>query len=119
MRCAIIDDCEQFLLAARHTLERDGVDVVGVATNVAEGFVRVCELRPDVALVDFCLGEECGLALAEQIAECSTCSPVVIIISTYSEDDGNLLIDKNVAAFLAKTKLTGQAVREIVYRAWN
>lgn len=118
MRCALIDDCDRFLFAAQRMLERHGIDVVCVATNGVEGLARVGELRPDVVLVDLRLGEECGLTLAEQIAGCADHSPVVILMSAYSANEVESLIDKaGIAAFLAKQKLTGQAIWDIVYRA--
>jgi DNA-binding NarL/FixJ family response regulator len=118
MRCVIIDDCERFLFAAQRVLERHGIDVVCAATNGTDGFARVRELRPDVVLVDLRLGEERGLALAERIAECADHSPVVILMSACSPDEVKPMINEDtIAAFLAKPKLTGQAIRDIVYRA--
>jgi CheY-like chemotaxis protein len=64
LRCLIIDDSLRFLDAARALLERQGIAVVGVASNSAEALQRVEELRPDVTLLDIDLGGESGLELA-------------------------------------------------------
>ena len=37
VRCLIVDDNRAFLEAARHLLETEGVAVVGIASNGAEG----------------------------------------------------------------------------------
>ena len=42
-------------------LERQGVAVVGVASNSAEALRRAGELGPDVTMVDLDLGGESGL----------------------------------------------------------
>jgi CheY-like chemotaxis protein len=64
VRCLIVDDNHRFLQVARVMLEREGSDVVGVASTSAEAIQRAHELRPDVALVDVDLGAECGFDLA-------------------------------------------------------
>ncbi len=64
LRCVIVDDSARFLEAARALLEREGVDVVGVASTIAEALRLVDEVRPDVTLVDIDLGAESGFDLA-------------------------------------------------------
>jgi CheY-like chemotaxis protein len=53
LRCLIVDDSPRFLDAARGLLERQGITVVGVASNSAEALQRAQELRPDVTLLYF------------------------------------------------------------------
>jgi CheY-like chemotaxis protein len=67
LRCLIVDDSPRFLDAARGLLERQGLTVVGVASNSAEALQRVEELRPDVTLLDIDLGGESGLELARRL----------------------------------------------------
>lgn len=69
MRCLIVDDSAAFLHAARGLLEREGMDVVGVATTRAEALLQAEELRPDVTLVDIGLGDESGFDVVRQLAE--------------------------------------------------
>jgi DNA-binding NarL/FixJ family response regulator len=116
VRCVIVDDNDHFLEAARDALERDGIAVVGVATNIADALTRTRELRPDVTLVDVCLGEESGFALAEEIARTSGAEPSsVILVSTYAESDFESMVESSPAlAFLSKSDLSGRTIREIL-----
>ena len=115
MRCLIVDDNERFLETARGVLERDGVDVVGVASDGSEALELVDRLRPSVALVDVCLGDECGVDVADQLQEESDTKPVVILISTYPEDDFADIVDGSAACgFLPKSELSGSAIRTML-----
>src|ERR1700739_3003208 len=67
LQCIIIDDYQPFLKVAQAKLERQGIAVVGVATNGTEALRQARELSPDVALVDISLGTESGFDLAQQI----------------------------------------------------
>ena len=67
LSCLIVDDNSEFLETARHLLDREGIDVTGVATNSAEAIKRVADLHPDVVLVDVHLAEEDGVLLARRI----------------------------------------------------
>src|SRR2546422_1074271 len=51
LRCLIVDDSQLFLEGASALLEREGVDVIGVATHSAEALRLVEELRPDATVV--------------------------------------------------------------------
>src|SRR3954452_19837424 len=55
LRCLIVDDNAPFLEAAASLLEREGIEVVGVASTGDEALRHAQELRPDVALVDILL----------------------------------------------------------------
>ena len=119
LRCVIVDDNSQFLETARTLLRRDGIDVVGVASNSADALARVAELQPDVALVDVYLGDEDGIDLARRLtsgAEGVRCP--VILISTYSEANlGGVIEQSPAAGFVRKTLLSGTAVRDVLERA--
>ena len=52
MRCVIVDDIAGSVDAARGLLERQGITVVGVASNTTEALRCFEELRPDVTPVD-------------------------------------------------------------------
>jgi DNA-binding NarL/FixJ family response regulator len=114
LRCLIVDDNAQFLEAATDMLRREGVDVVGVASNIADAIQKASELRPDVYLVDIDLGGESGFDLAEQLAGLPGLKPSeVILTSTYSEIDfADLVAASPAAGFLAKSKLSAGALRE-------
>ncbi|MDQ2790531.1 MAG: hypothetical protein DLM60_13950 [Pseudonocardiales bacterium] len=114
-RCLIVDDSERFLAVAHASLEREGLDVVGTATTIAEALTQVDVLRPDV-LVDIALGKESGFELIRQIVDGNPdLRARVVLISTRREEDFADLITANPAAgFLSKIQLSATAVRELV-----
>ena len=115
-RCFIVDDNLSFLDAARALLEREGVSVVGVASTSAEALPAVAELRPDVVLVDIWLGEESGLDLARRlVADGEGGGPLVVLISTRSEDEVvDLIAESHAAGFVHKPELSAAAIGRIV-----
>ena len=113
MRCLIVDDNTEFLEAARRLLEREGISVVGVATNSAEAIRQVTELQPDVTLVDVNLGEESGSDLARRLTAVSDeASTRVILISTYTQADlADALPGDSTMPFVSKADLSAAAIR--------
>ncbi len=117
MRCLIVDDNALFLEGAADLLGREGMDVAGVASNSAEAIRLVRELRPDVTLVDVDLGGEDGFELAQRLHAISGDSKV-ILVSTHAEEDLAHLIERSPAlGFIAKTRLSAQAIRDALERA--
>jgi DNA-binding NarL/FixJ family response regulator len=117
LRCLIVDDNAGFLKAAAAELTREGIRVVGVASNGAEALMHACELRPDVILVDIALGAESGLALARRLVEADPDGARVILISTHEEADFADLIEASPAAgFVPKSGLSASAVRRLAGR---
>jgi CheY-like chemotaxis protein len=118
VRSLIVDDNAHFLASARDLLEREGIVVVGVASNGAEAVRLVDELRPDITLVDIDLGEESGFDVARRLAEApGDDGSEVILISTYPETDfADLIAASPAKAFLAKADLSGRAIEELVER---
>jgi two-component system, NarL family, nitrate/nitrite response regulator NarL len=116
LSCLIVDDNEAFLQAARVLLEREGLEVAGVASTSAEAFRQVQALHPSVVLVDIFLGAESGLELARRLVEDNPRhGATVILISTHAEADiGGLVESSPAAGFLPKTELSAAAIRAIV-----
>ena len=116
LRCLIVDDSPRFLDAARGLLERQGITIVGVASNSAEALQRVRELRPDVTLLDIDLGGESGLELARRLHDQPTPAPApVILISTHAEQDyAELIAASPAVGFLPKTALSADAIRRLL-----
>ncbi len=113
LRCLIVDDNGGFRDAARSLLEREEIEVVGVASNSAEARSRVAELQPEVVLVDIALGAESGFELARALARVG--GPKLILISTLPEVDFVDLIRASPAVgFIAKSELSARVVRELV-----
>ena len=118
LRCLIVDDNSLFLEGSADLLRREGLDVVGVASNSAQAIQLVSELRPDVTLVDIDLGDEDGFELAQRLTDISAASSKVILVSTHSEDDlAHLIATSPALGFVPKTRLSAQAIRDALERA--
>ena len=117
LRCLIVDDNALFLEGSADLLRREGLDVVGVASNSAQAIQLVSALRPDVTLVDIDLGDEDGLELTRQLSDTSAAHSKVILVSTYSEDDfAHLIAASPALGFVPKTRLSAQAIRDLFDR---
>jgi DNA-binding NarL/FixJ family response regulator len=116
MRCLIVDDSVDFVVAARGLLKCEGITVVGVASTSADALRRFEQLRPDVTLVDINLGFESGFEVAEQLHRAGGPSPSpVILISTHAAQDFTELIETSPAVgFLSKSALTCGAIHDLV-----
>jgi DNA-binding NarL/FixJ family response regulator len=114
LRCLIVDDSPRFLDAARALLERQGITVVGVASNSAEALQRAEKLRPDVTLLDIDLGGESGLELARRLHGQADPAPV-ILISTHAEQDyAELIAASPAVGFLAKSAVSADAIWDLL-----
>ena len=116
IRCLIVDDNESFLEVARVLLEREGLQIAGVASSSAEALSQLEALNPDVVLLDVFLGRESGLKLARRLADDGYGDrTTVILISTSAEADlGDLIADSPAAGFISKAELSAEAIRRIV-----
>jgi DNA-binding NarL/FixJ family response regulator len=116
LRCLIVDDNPRFLDAARALLEREGVAVVGVASNGTEAIQRIQELSPDVTLIDIDLGGESGFEVARRLhQQASHALSPVILISTYDEQDyADLIAASPALGFLTKSALSASAIRDLL-----
>ena len=121
LRYLLVDDNDAFLEAASVLLKREGVTVVGVASNTAEALRQARALRLDVILVDIGLGDESGFDLAWLLARDrqggQRVRAEVILISSYAETDyAELIADSPAAGFLAKSELSAEAIGRILGR---
>jgi DNA-binding NarL/FixJ family response regulator len=119
LRSMLVDDNDAFLEAASVLLEREGVMIVGVASNTAEALRQARALRPDVILVDIGLGDESGFDLARLLTRDGQggqkVRAEVILISSYAETDyAQLIAESPAAGFLAKSELSARAIGRIL-----
>jgi DNA-binding NarL/FixJ family response regulator len=113
-RCLIVDDNPVYLSEARALLQRQGMSVVGIASNGGDALALAASDRPDVALVDVDLGVESGLDVARALAASDEQVPV-ILISAYAEKDLRELLDDSPAVgFLAKSVLSRAAIDDLL-----
>jgi DNA-binding NarL/FixJ family response regulator len=112
-RLLIVDDNAQFLAAARDLLERQGAEVVGVASTGIEATRLANELRPDCVLLDLELGRESGFDVAARIV--AECERRVVLISVYCECEFADLIENSPAiGFIAKSDLSAQRIADVL-----
>jgi DNA-binding NarL/FixJ family response regulator len=113
-RCLLVDDNQGYLSEARDLLQRQGMSVVGVASNSGDALAIAASDRPDVALVDVDLGAESGLDVARALAMSD--EPVrVILISAYAEKDlCELLDDTPAVGFLPKSVVSRAAIEDLL-----
>jgi DNA-binding NarL/FixJ family response regulator len=115
LRCLIVDDNASFLHSAETLLERQGLTVVGLASNAADALRLAPELRPGVVLVDIVLGPESGFDLARELARDGESSPTVILISTHDEADfADLIKETPAAGFVPKSELSAEAIGRLI-----
>ena len=115
LRSLLVDDSSRFLAAARELLEREGIEVVGVASTIEDAVRLADALRPDVCLVDIDLGDESGFDLARRLAEPRRPAPRVILISAYPERDfADMIADSPAVGFLPKPELSAARIRAML-----
>jgi DNA-binding NarL/FixJ family response regulator len=116
LRVLIVDDNPSFLDAARALLQREGASVIGVASTSAQALREADRLPLDVVLVDIALADESGFELARRLAEQDRDGErVVVLISTHAEADlADLIAERPATAFLPKSALSADALRQIV-----
>ena len=115
LRSILVDDNSRFLAAARELLEREGVEVVGIASTIDDAARLAATLRPDVCIVDIDLGDESGFDLARRLAEPGEHSPQVVLISAYSERDfSDMIADSPAVGFVPKPELSAARIRAML-----
>jgi DNA-binding NarL/FixJ family response regulator len=122
VRTVIVDDSRRFTEAARLLLEREGLTVVGTASTGSHAIDLVDALSPDLVLLDIDLGDESGFDVARKLSSSRSGTstpdrPEIILVSMHDEEDFADLIEASpVAGFLAKSHLSGDAIRELLRR---
>jgi DNA-binding NarL/FixJ family response regulator len=101
VRVLIVDDQETYRRAMGAVVDAtDGFVVVGSATTGEESLTAASELRPDLVLMDINLPGIDGIEAATRLSARPD-GPVVVLLSTYDEDQFELS-DCGATAYVAK-----------------
>ena len=114
LTCLVVDDSEEFLIAAERLLEGQGVSVVGGTSSSVEAIRLVDDLRPEVVLVDVELGEEDGIALAADVASKHPEMAVILISVRDRGEVAELTATSGVAGFLRKNAISAAAISDLM-----
>jgi DNA-binding NarL/FixJ family response regulator len=114
LRCLLVDDNDAFLETASLLLEREGLTVVGMASNIAGALRQADALRPDLILVDIGLGSESGFTLARLLARDGQDADVILISTGAEADYADLIAESPAAGFLAKSELSVRRISRIL-----
>jgi len=88
VRVLIVDDQEPFRLAARMVVDAtDGFEVVGESETGEDSIEKAGSLGPDLVLMDVNLPGINGLDATRKILEGSSARTVILLLSTYEEDE--------------------------------
>ena len=88
VRVLIVDDQEPFRMAARMVVEAtEGFDVLGEAETGEDSVTMAAALQPDLVLMDVNLPGINGLDATRQILSGSGEPVVVLLLSTYEEEE--------------------------------
>jgi len=88
VRVLIVDDQEPFRMAAKMVVElTDGFEVVGEAETGEASVEMASDLSPDLVLMDVNLPGINGLEATRQILAGQTSPVVVLLLSTYEEEE--------------------------------
>jgi DNA-binding NarL/FixJ family response regulator len=88
VRVLIVDDQEPFRMAARMVVEAtDGFEVAGESETGEDSVTMAQELQPDLVLMDENLPGINGLDATRQILSDSNDRVVILLLSTYEEEE--------------------------------
>ncbi len=114
IRVLVVDDHTVFAEGLRLLLERDErIRVVGLAASVAEAVARARDLRPDVILMDQCLGGEQGTSAIGRIREMLPGTSVIVLTGLVEEDAVAGALEAGASGVLEKVIHPDELIRSI------
>lgn len=108
----VVDDQDPFRLAMAAVVEAtDGFVVVGAVASGEDSVTAAAELGPDLVLMDVNLPGIDGIEAARQI-HAHDSPPVVILLSTYDEEDFDVS-GSGAAAYISKATFSPAALQRL------
>lgn len=107
----IVDDHPVFRDVLRSLLAAEGFLVIGEAGDAAGALSAVAELRPDVVVLDVRLPDGSGVDAARVLSSCQD-PPLVVLVST--GDYAHAVRGCGAIAFIPKSRLSGNALRQAI-----
>jgi len=84
MKVLIIDDSEALVQRLMGSLaEVEGLQLVGYASNVADGILEIRRAKPDVVILDIRMPDGSGMEVLETLRK-HPAPPIVIMLSNYN-----------------------------------
>jgi two-component system response regulator AlgR len=115
VRVLVVDDQEPFRRAMTAVVEEtDGFVVVGSAATGEESLRTAAEVLPDLVLMDVHLPGIDGLEASRRLSRAEW-APVVVLLSTYDEDQVDVA-GSGAAAYVAKATFGPDRLAELWQR---
>lgn len=102
MRILIVDDHELIRVGLSDALTKNGFEIIGEASSVAQALAMLNQYKPEITLVDINLGASSGVDLIEQAISSKSGSKFIVV--TMHDDTATLDAAKRAGATAFVTK---------------
>ncbi len=113
LRVMVVDDHPIWREAVARDLEAAGLDIVGVASDVAQA-VRVAKAtRPDVVVLDLQLPDGSGVDVARQLATFETPPKILVLSASGEQPDVLGAVEAGATGYLIKSASATELVNAV------
>ena len=102
MRILVVDDHELIRAGLSDALTKNGFEIIGEASSVAQALAMLNQYKPEITLVDINLGASSGIDLIEQAIASKSGSKFIVV--TMHDDTATLETAKKAGATAFVTK---------------
>ena len=102
MRILVVDDHELIRAGLSDALTKNGFEIIGEASSVAQALAMLNQYKPEITLVDINLGASSGIDLIEQAIASKSGSKFIVL--TMHDDTATLETAKKAGATAFVTK---------------
>jgi CheY-like chemotaxis protein len=117
-RVLLVDDAAAIRNALRGVMEDAGIEVVGEATDGAQGVALAGSLRPDVVLMDLRMPASDGFEATARIVKEHPGVRVVVLSAYETAESAEAVMAAGAFAFLPK-HCGADRIRDVVVAAWR